>query len=135
MKKITKQNKTEHFNISFFHHYFWNTPLETFFAFFLELLLFMSPVSLFCISHKQINIRFLGFKSNFAFYFLDQKRELTQHTERGKPSRDRRALWKSINFYSPSKVAKEWRNIPFNHMVPTIKKTQEQIENHLFICS
>ena len=42
-----------------------------------------------------------------------KKKELPIEKERGDPSKGRRALEKYKNSCSPSKVAKQWRNIPF----------------------
>ena len=45
---------------------------------------------------------------------VTKREELPTKKERGDPSRGRRALEKTENSCSPSKVAKQWRNIPFS---------------------
>ena len=55
----------------------------------------------------------LGLKTCRHTVEVQEKRvQLPTTKERGEPSWDRRALWKSTNSCSPSKVAKEWRSIP-----------------------
>ena len=43
---------------------------------------------------------------------VKKRKELPKEKERGDPSRGRKALEKSKNLCSPSKVAMQWRNIP-----------------------
>ena len=43
-----------------------------------------------------------------------KREELPTEKERGEPPRGRRALEKSKNSCYPSKVAKDWRNIPLH---------------------
>ena len=44
---------------------------------------------------------------------VTKREEIPTEKERGEPSKGRRALEKSENSSSPSKVAKEWCKIPF----------------------
>ena len=46
-----------------------------------------------------------------------KREQLLTTKERGEHSRYRRPLKKSINSYSPSKVANEWRSIPLFHNI------------------
>ena len=48
---------------------------------------------------------------------VTKREELPTEKERGDPSRGRRALEKTKNSCSPSKVAKQWPNIPFMHLL------------------
>ena len=48
-------------------------------------------------------------------------------SEGGKHQRQRRALQNATNSYSPSKVAKEWRNIPLHTGVLNYEKYKKEI--------
>ena len=67
--------------------------------------------------------------------YNEGQREREREIETGAPKAKKGGLYKkTTNSYSPSKVAKKWRSIPFDHVINNSRQINQTLINEKQFC-